>query len=159
MQPMFLLRYFIVTGGILLGLLFLAGWYLPPSTAIDRADIDIDRTILRLHSDHKWSDAITMDTSLAIRAPAKLVEDEVSAAPATPIRQAYAYVPLPPQKTPEKLRRRVRSSNTRRNPTQQLTTYQPWDWLDMTVDTSKPAASASRLQFGEHHLERAADGD
>jgi hypothetical protein len=111
----------------LLGLLFLAGWYLPPPTAIDRADIDIDRPSLRIQSDHKWPDAITMDTSVPVTAPAKLTQDPSSAEPSMPVRQAYAYTRLPPQKTPEKLRRRVRSSNIRRNPTQQLASYQPWN--------------------------------
>ena len=58
-----LVRYFVFVGGMLLGLLFLADWYFPASTAATAiADNDVDRSIIRIHSSHKWPAAIQMDT-------------------------------------------------------------------------------------------------
>ena len=55
-------RYFAYTGSVLLALLFLLDWYLP-SPAIEPARADIDRSIIRLQSRHKWPSAIAFDTS------------------------------------------------------------------------------------------------
>ena len=59
-------RYFVIVGGMLLGLLFFADWYFPTSTAATAgADTDVDRSIIRIHSLHKWPAAIRMDTKRA----------------------------------------------------------------------------------------------
>ena len=56
-------RYFLYIGSVLLALLFITDWYLPPSSA-DRARSGIDRTIIRIHSAQKWPAAVVIDTTL-----------------------------------------------------------------------------------------------
>jgi hypothetical protein len=61
-------RYFAFIGSILLALLFLADWYLPqPAATPDRADVD--RTVIRLQSGHRWPERIVIDTSLPTIVP------------------------------------------------------------------------------------------
>ena len=62
---------------MLLGLLFVADWYFPISmpAAIAASDNDIDRSIIRIHSSHKWPSAVRMVTSAPMAAPAPAVAD------------------------------------------------------------------------------------
>ena len=123
-------RYFIITGGMLLGLLFLVDWYLP-TNAIVTTENDIDRTIIRIRTAHRWPQAIQFDTSASIVAlPLTTTQTAPVNAPTKPIRQAYAYAPLPPQKGPEKVRRPVKPSPTlapREVIQQSASYYQPSD--------------------------------
>jgi hypothetical protein len=115
---------------MLLGLLFLADWYFPTSTGatVARADTDVDRSIIRIHSSHKWPAAIQIDTNAPMPAAAPVMTE--AAAPAAPIervRQAYAFEP-PPQKAPEKPRRRAKPSPPlSREPREHFANYQPPD--------------------------------
>jgi hypothetical protein len=60
-------RYFGFAGSLVLALLFLADWCIPkPSEAFDRADVD--RSIIRIHTMHRWPEAIVFDTGLAATA-------------------------------------------------------------------------------------------
>ncbi|MBX9646923.1 MAG: hypothetical protein K2X57_07690 [Xanthobacteraceae bacterium] len=63
-----LARYFTFTGSLLLALLFLADWYLPKLVAAP-ARAGVDKTIIRLHSAHKWPEATVFDTSLPTIVP------------------------------------------------------------------------------------------
>jgi hypothetical protein len=110
-KSMPLLRYFVLVGGMLLGLLFLADWYNPISTAATAAsDTDVDRSIIRIHSSHKWPAAVQMDTGAPMPAAAPVMAETLApTAPAEHMRQAYAFEPLP-QKAPEKIRRRAKPS-------------------------------------------------
>lgn len=63
-----LARYFAVTGSLLLALLFLADWYFPKLVAAP-ARAGVDKTIIRLHSAHKWPEATVFDTSLPTIVP------------------------------------------------------------------------------------------
>jgi hypothetical protein len=114
-RSMPLVRYFVFVGGMLLGLLFLADWYFPTSTAATAtatADNDVDRSVIRIHSSHKWPAAIQMDT----RAPMP-----------TAMREAYAFEPAP-EKAPEKPRRRAKPSRPlSREIGQHIANYQPPD--------------------------------
>jgi hypothetical protein len=57
-------RYFIFVGGTLAVLLFFADWYLPtPSPVFAVHQHDIDRTIIRIRSAHKWPEKVVLDTS------------------------------------------------------------------------------------------------
>jgi hypothetical protein len=47
-----LVRYFVFTGGMLLGLLVLADWYFPMQASVAAHD-NVDRSIIRIHSSHK----------------------------------------------------------------------------------------------------------
>ena len=76
-----LARYFAFTGSVLLALLFLADWYLPRSgPAPPRAEVA--RTVIRLHSGHKWPERVVIDTSLpTIIPPAKVAENLAERSP------------------------------------------------------------------------------
>src|SRR5205823_8158992 len=86
-------RYFAYTGGVLLALLFLIDWYLPrPVPPIRHGHVD--RSIIRIHSTHKWPGAIVYDTSqptIVPPAPAVAAEAPVPSAP----REAVASAPEP----------------------------------------------------------------
>jgi hypothetical protein len=60
--PMPLARYFAYIGSVLLALLFLLNWYLPPPVG-EAARADVDRSTIRLQSRHKWPTAVVFDTS------------------------------------------------------------------------------------------------
>ena len=122
-------RYFVYVGGMLLGLLFLADWYFPTSTAANTvADNEVDRSIIRIHSSHKWPAAIQMDTRASMPAPDPVIAE--AAAPTAPVervRQAYAFEP-PPQKAPDKPRRRAKPPRPlSREHGQHFANYQPPD--------------------------------
>ena len=94
---------------MLLGLLFLADWYFPTSTAAPAvADNDVDRSIIRIHSRHKWPAAIRMDTAAPMPAASAaapvMAEAKAPGATVERVRQAYAFEP-PPQKAPDKIGR------------------------------------------------------
>lgn len=67
-------RYFVFVGSLLLALLFLADWYFPKLVAMP-ARADVDRTIIRLHSAHRWPEAIVFDTSLPTIVPPPQIAD------------------------------------------------------------------------------------
>jgi hypothetical protein len=124
-----LVRYFLFTGSMLLGLLFLADWYFPTSSAATAiTDTDVDRSIIRIHSSHKWPAAIRMDTNAPMPAAAPVMaEATVPNAPVERVRQAYAFEP-PPQKAPDKIRRRAKPSRAlSREHSQHFANYQPPD--------------------------------
>jgi hypothetical protein len=61
-------RYFGFAGSVLLALLFLADWYIPKLSAEpDRAGVD--RSIIRIHSMHRWPEAIVFDTNIPTITP------------------------------------------------------------------------------------------
>ena len=83
-------RYFGFAGSLLLALLFLADSYIPkPSAASDRADVD--RSIIRIHTMHRWPEAIVFDTSLPTIIPPPVVMADVPVQ-RTP-RDALALLP------------------------------------------------------------------
>src|SRR5712672_87399 len=81
-------RYLAYTGGLLLAFLFLIDWYLPRPVA-DPTHADVDRSIIRIHSMHKWPGAVVFDTNqptIVPPAPAVAAEVPVPSAP----REAFA---------------------------------------------------------------------
>jgi len=73
-----LARYFFLVGGVLLALVFISDLYLPRSPTMERADID--RQVIRIHSDQKWPERVVFDTNLpTITAP--LAQTMVSVVP------------------------------------------------------------------------------
>ena len=126
---MLLLRYFVLVGGMLLGLLLLADRFFPASTAAATAtDSEIDRSVIRIHSSHKWPNAVRMDTNAVMPAAAPAtVEAALPSAPVERTRQAYAFEP-PPQKAPRKLRRRAKAARPlSREHSQRFANYQAPD--------------------------------
>ena len=92
-------RYFVFTGSLLLALLFLADWYLPP-LATTPARAEVDRTVIRLRTAHKWPERIVIDTSLPtiVPPPATVAANlpEKSPPPVRSPREAFAQA-APPQ--------------------------------------------------------------
>jgi hypothetical protein len=87
-------RYFVFAGSVLLALLFLSDWYLPP-LAVTTARGEVDRTVIRLRSGHKWPERIVIDTSLpTIVPPPTRVADvpPLSRSPAQSPKEAMAMV-------------------------------------------------------------------
>jgi len=85
-------RYFAFIGGALLALLFLADWYMPDlAAAQNRADVD--KSIIRIHTLHRWPEAIVYDTSVPTIVPPPAVAAEL---PANRLpRDALALLPQP----------------------------------------------------------------
>jgi hypothetical protein len=84
-----LVRYFFLVGGVLLALLFVAGLYLPKSPAVEQT-ADIDRQVIRIHSDRKWPERIVFDTSRPTTTP------EAMAASVTPAPTPATATATPP---------------------------------------------------------------
>ena len=91
-------RYFVFTGSLLLALLFLADWYLP-QLAPTPARAEVDRSIIRLHSRHKWPERIVIDTSLPtiVPPPVKVADKPEQPPQATRSPRAAFALALPPQ--------------------------------------------------------------
>jgi len=136
-----LVRYFVFTSGMLLGLLLLLGWYLPESPA--PADTpDIDRSIIRIHSNRKWPEAIKIDTSVPIVVTAPAATEMPVAAtgaskPDTPaagvlpanIKDAYASEPAPTHHASATVRHHTRVARvaaTRK--ARRFANYRPPEW-------------------------------
>jgi hypothetical protein len=85
-------RYFIFVGSLLFALLLFADWYFPGSAVASRAEID--RSVLRIKSDHRWPERIVIDTSLPTIVPQTLLAES----PPGPrfSREAFARVISPP---------------------------------------------------------------
>src|SRR6266481_6762487 len=68
-------RYFIIVGGTLAALLFIAGWCLPtpPAMFVDQPPA-LDRAIIRIKSDRKWPEKVVLDTSQPTIAPPAVEE-------------------------------------------------------------------------------------
>jgi hypothetical protein len=76
-------RYFVFVGSFLLSLLYLLNWYVP-QLAAEPAHFEIDRSIIRIHSQHQWPKAVAIDTNIkTINAPPR---DDFPALPVEPNR-------------------------------------------------------------------------
>jgi hypothetical protein len=144
-----LARYFTFVGSLLLALLFLADWYFPKLVAAP-AGAGVDKTIIRLHSAHKWPEAIVFDTTLPTLVPPpslalaeSLAERLPPARPARSSQQAFALAlpePMPvraeqspaPPKQVQRRRVRTTAANARRIASDEtgggFRTVQPAGW-------------------------------
>jgi hypothetical protein len=84
-------RYFIFVGSILFALLLFADWYFSGSTVASRADVD--RSILRITSDHRWPERVIDTGQPTIVPPAAVAENAPAARDS---RQAFATMISPP---------------------------------------------------------------
>jgi hypothetical protein len=91
-------RYFVFVGSVLLALLFLADRYLPTQIA-PSARADIDKSVIRIHTRHRWPEAVVYDTSLPTIVPPVLAAGVL---PERPPREAFAQLP-PPTPPPARL--------------------------------------------------------
>ena len=100
-KEMPLVRYFLFTSVMLLSLLFVAERYLPKPA--DKVAADVDRSIIRIHSDHQWPAAVRIDTNVPMpQIVAPIVVASVASLPAS-IREANAGVPAMSPTTPSRL--------------------------------------------------------
>jgi hypothetical protein len=66
-------RYFVFVGSLLLGMLFIADWYLPSaSSQTFFREARVNKSIIRIKSAHKWPEPIVFDTSLPTIVPPPL---------------------------------------------------------------------------------------
>lgn len=108
-------RYFLYIGSVLLALLFVADWYLPPGKEPSRTEVD--RYTIRIHSAQRWPTAVTIDTTQPTIVPPPVMAAVEAPKPA---HEAYAMateaVPLPVAR-PAKLRvhrtKTARAANSR----------------------------------------------
>lgn len=116
-------RYFVFVGSVLLALLFLADRYIPGQVA-PPARADVDRSIIRIHSRHKWPEAIVFDTSLPIIA-APVVAADVPAEKSP--REAFAQLPPARMQIAERLPKpaTVKRSAKARATVKRIASYQP----------------------------------
>ena len=88
-------RYFIFIGSILFALLLFADWYFPGSATASHADVD--RSILRIKSDHRWPERIVIDTSQPTIVPPTVLVEYPPAARGS--REAFAGMISPQRKS------------------------------------------------------------
>jgi len=68
-------RYFIIVGGTLAALLFIASWCLPtPPAMFADQPLALDRAIIRIKSERKWPEKVVLDTSQPTIAPPAVEE-------------------------------------------------------------------------------------
>jgi len=90
-----LARYFFFVGSLLLSMIFVADRYLPDSPQTFR-EAQVDKSIIRIKSAHKWPERIVIDTSLPtiVPPPSAVVAN-------TPVfnqpREAFAQLEAPSQ--------------------------------------------------------------
>jgi len=68
-----LVGYLFFVGSLLLAMLFVADWYLPPySSPTFGREARADKSIIRIKSAHKWPEQVVFDTSLPTIVPPPL---------------------------------------------------------------------------------------
>ena len=90
------LRYFVYVGAVLLALLLIVDWYLPPLNAEGWRD-NADRSTIRIHSQHKWPAAVVFDTTLRTIVPPAPAAVAVETPAVKPPREAFAMATEPAQ--------------------------------------------------------------
>ncbi len=119
----------VFVSSVLLMLLFLADRYVPGQIA-PSARADIDRSVIRIHSRHKWPEAVVYDTSLPTIVP-PVVAAGVS--PEKPPREAFAQLlsQAPPARlqvaetSPKAVA--VKRAAKPRPPVRRIANYQPFE--------------------------------
>jgi hypothetical protein len=95
-------RYVAFVGSLLLAMLFFADRYLSgsPFQTFQREARDVDRSIIRISSAHRWPERIVFDTNLATIVPPPR-EQLAEATRVRPLTEAFAQVIGPLQKASE----------------------------------------------------------
>lgn len=131
---MLLVRYFVFTGGLVLGLLFLCNWYFPTPAPVV-AQNDIDRSIIRIHSRHRWPEAIRIDTNTPFVSTKPLAGDTAAADTASasdslatarqaaPVSHADARLSASSHRAPERMQRVAKPRPASRNSAQRFASY------------------------------------
>ena len=109
-----LIRYFVVAGGFLLALLFVADWYWPEPAPMASYGTPIDEAILRIHSDRKWPSKVVIDTSIPTIIPPAAAATVAATPPPSPALNALAQARPPERQAVEKPKARVRHTRISR---------------------------------------------
>jgi hypothetical protein len=99
----------VFVGGVLLALLFVVGAVLPqlPVADANGAGVQVDKSIIRIHSDRKWPERVVFDTNLPTIVPAQTLKAEAAIPAPAPtivadvppkarVREAFAQL-VPPE--------------------------------------------------------------
>jgi hypothetical protein len=133
-----LMRYFLFVGGALFALLLIANACLPALPVAEGSRSDVDRSIIRIHSDTKWPERVVFDTTRSTIMPAPAAVTAVVEAPqpqkaavAQPVkgqvREAYAQLRANPNelRNPELKRKRKSVAKNNVGPPTILVAQQP----------------------------------
>jgi hypothetical protein len=135
-RKMPVLRYFMFVGGALLALLLIANVWLPAVPSTEDSHPAIDRSVIRIHSDHKWPERVVFDTTrptitpAPASVPAPAVVAEVPSPPKSEndehskghVRQAFAQ--LRPNSSPDE--HRDREQKRKRRPMAVAKSHRVW---------------------------------
>jgi hypothetical protein len=94
-------RYFVFVGSLILAMLFLADRYLSDSQGFQREAHDVDRSIIRISSAHRWPERIVFDTTLSTVVPPPRQPLAEEAPLFRPLTEAFAQVIAPLPRVPE----------------------------------------------------------
>ncbi|MBV8920251.1 hypothetical protein [Bradyrhizobium sp.] len=114
-----LVRYFVVVTGVLLAMLTVANWSLPSPPPLPSQETEVDKSTLRIRSEHKWPQKIEFDTAMhpfiAASAPRAVATaaPPAAAAPQKPALDALAQAKLP---EPEIAKPKSKMRTARRTP-------------------------------------------
>ena len=128
------LRYFVFVGGALLALLLVVSACLPTSPVEQRSAASVDRSVIRIQSNHRWPDRVVFDTTLQTITPATSPaamttaeapsQQAAGAAPQGRAREAFAQA-INTADRPELKRKRKSVAKNRAAPQRILVAQQP----------------------------------
>ena len=145
-------RYFVYIGSLLLALLLLVDWYTPPPST-EQSSASVDRSTIRIHSSHKWPQAVVYDTTFPTFVPPPVTATGAAEPPAPqPAREAYAMVPeTPPAARPadaaKAAKPHVRRARTARPPDSHIASPEPFGFGNDWFAPPRREASAGRNEI------------
>ena len=126
-------RYLLLVGSALIALLFLADSYFPKASGPFVRESEVDKSIIRITSAHRWPEKVVYDTSLPTIVPPSVVAANaptpISQTEEVPIPRASANVGQPVAKlatvapTPERALVRPKRKANRKSPGARLLAY------------------------------------
>jgi hypothetical protein len=118
-----LIRYFFFAGSLLLAMLFLAdGYWADASSPFPTREARVDKSIIRIHSAHKWPEAIDIDTSLPTIVPPPLPL-QASVPVANQWQEAFAQLKRPSQQVSKPAPPKAKRKLARRVPATRVAAY------------------------------------
>jgi hypothetical protein len=106
-------RYFMYVGVVLLAMLFVADQYFSGVSQSFVRDGQVDKSVIRIQSAHRWPDKIDYDVSLPTIVPTTQPAQAAAAEPPKPTqpREAFASIAPAPEvakpRAPPKIKRKV----------------------------------------------------
>lgn len=112
-----LTRYFIFVGGALLALIFAADWYWQNPLPMPSYGSPVDKTILRIRSEHKWPQRVQFDTATPINVAPSVTAAQIVTPPTVmrpherPALSAFAKAESPQKQVAKRKPARARYKN------------------------------------------------